>query len=142
MESHLSIDEVVRRTGLSAHTLRYYERIGLIAPIRRAPGGQRRYAASDMAWIEFLLRLRATHMPIGKMQTFAKLRAAGDSTVPERRQMLQAHLADVLAQIEAMRQSAAALQAKIAHYRSMEQSLGAAPTQVNQGTADEQPRPL
>lgn len=95
-----------------------------------------------MAWIEFLLRLRATHMPIGKMQTFAKLRAAGDSTAPERRQMLQAHLADVLAQIEAMRQSAAALQAKIAHYRSMEQSLGAAPTQVNQGTADEQPRPL
>ena len=49
MESHLSIDEVAQRSGLTAHTLRYYERIGLIAPIHRASGGQRRYAASDMA---------------------------------------------------------------------------------------------
>jgi DNA-binding transcriptional MerR regulator len=123
MESHLSIDEVARRTGLTAHTLRYYERIGLIAPVGRAAGGQRRYAASDMAWIEFLLRLRATHMPIGKMQAFAKLRGAGDATVPHRRQMLHAHLRDVLAQIDAMRQSAQALQAKIEHYRLLEQSL-------------------
>ena len=141
MESHLTIDEVARHTGLTAHTLRYYERIGLIAPIGRAPGGQRRYAASDMAWIEFLLRLRATNMPIGKMQTFAKLRDAGDSTVPDRRQMLEAHLTHVLAQIEAMRQSAAVLQAKIEHYRSMEQSL-ASPSPITQGAADDQPRSL
>ncbi|WP_342131638.1 MerR family transcriptional regulator [Hydrogenophaga sp. OTU3427] len=123
MESQLGIDEVARRTGLTAHTLRYYERIGLIAPVGRAAGGQRRYAASDMAWIEFLLRLRTTHMPIGKMQAFAKLRGAGDPTVPDRRQMLEEHLTDVLAGIEAMRQSAAALQAKIEHYRAIEQSL-------------------
>ena len=45
MESYLTIDDVAKRTGLSAHTLRYYERIGLIAPIGRAPGGQRRYEA-------------------------------------------------------------------------------------------------
>ena len=112
MESHLSIDEVAKRTGLTAHTLRYYERIGLIAPVARATGGQRRYAASDMAWIEFLLRLRTTNMPINKMQTFARLRGAGDPTVPERRQMLEAHLAEVLSEIEAMRQSAQALQAR------------------------------
>ncbi|HEY0586264.1 MAG TPA: MerR family transcriptional regulator [Pseudoduganella sp.] len=92
MESHLSIDEVAKRTGLTAYTLRYYERIGLIAPVNRAAGGQRRYLASDLAWVEFLLRLRTTHMPIGKMQSFAKLRGAGDSTVPERRRMLEEHL--------------------------------------------------
>lgn len=51
---------------------------------RLLTGGQRRYAASDMAWIEFLLRLRTTRMPIGMMQTFATLRGAGDTTVPER----------------------------------------------------------
>lgn len=123
MESHLSIHEAAKRTGLTVHTLRYYERIGLIAPVGRAAGGQRRYAASDMAWIGFLLRLRTTRMPIGKMQAFAKLRGAGDSTVPDRRRMLEGHLTDVLAEIEAMRQSAAALQAKIEHYRSFEQSL-------------------
>ncbi|MCL2894510.1 MerR family DNA-binding transcriptional regulator [Brenneria tiliae] len=71
MEYHLSIDEVAKRTGLTAYTLRYYERIGLIAPVGRAAGGRRRYEASDMAWIEFLLRLRTTHMPIGKMQMLA-----------------------------------------------------------------------
>jgi DNA-binding transcriptional MerR regulator len=123
MESHLTIEEVARRTGLTAYTLRYYERIGLIAPVGRAAGGQRRYAASDMAWIEFLLRLRTTRMPIGMMLTFATLRGAGDSTVPARRQLLEQHLADALAEIEAMRQSTKALQEKIEHYRSIEQSL-------------------
>jgi DNA-binding transcriptional MerR regulator len=139
METHLSIDEVAKRTGLTAHTLRYYERIGLIAPIGRAAGGQRRYAASDMAWIEFLLRLRTTRMPIGKMQTFAKLRGAGDSTVKDRRQMLEGHLTQVLAEIEAMQQAANALQSKIEHYRSLEQS-SAPDLPSDQGHADEYPR--
>jgi DNA-binding transcriptional MerR regulator len=123
MESHLTIDEVAKRTGLTAYTLRYYERIGLIAAVKRAAGGQRRYSATDMAWLEFLLRLRTTNMPIGKMQAFAKLRGAGDSTVPDRRQMLEEHLTDVQARIEAMQQSAEALHAKIEHYRSLERSL-------------------
>ncbi len=141
MESHLSIDEVAKRTGLTAYTLRYYERIGLIAPVARAAGGQRRYAASDMAWIEFLLRLRTTNMPIGKMRSFAILRGAGDSTAPERRRMLEEHLADVLAKIEAMRQSAGALQAKIAYYRSLEQSLAPGSTS-GKGDLDEHSKPL
>lgn len=123
MEPHLSIDEVARRTGLTAHTLRYYERIGLIGPVGRTASGQRRDAPSNIAWIEFLLRLRTTRMPIGKMQAFAALRGAGDSTVPARRQMLEEHLAEVLAEIEAMRRAADALQAKIEHYRSCEQRL-------------------
>ncbi|QBE62176.1 MerR family transcriptional regulator [Pseudoduganella lutea] len=120
MEPHLSIDEVARRTGLTAHTLRYYERIGLIAPVGRAGGGQRRYAAADLAWIEFLLRLRTTRMPISKMQKFARLRAAGDATMAERRGMLEAHLAEVLAEIDAMRNAAGILQQKIGYYAAAE----------------------
>jgi DNA-binding transcriptional MerR regulator len=141
MESHLSINEVAQRTGLTAHTLRYYERIGLIAPVSRAAGGQRRYAASDMAWIEFLLRLRTTNMPIGQMLTFASLRDAGDPSVPDRRQMLEHHLAAVMAEIEAMQQSAQALQAKIAHYRALELSL-ASNALHEEGNADEHQKPL
>ncbi|TWI67570.1 DNA-binding transcriptional MerR regulator [Pseudoduganella lurida] len=120
MDSCLSIDEVAKRTGLTAHTLRYYERIGLVAPIARLAGGQRRYASRDVAWIEFLLRLRTTRMSISQMQAFATLRGAGDGTVAARRRMLEAHLADVLADIEAKRQAAQALQAKIAHYQALE----------------------
>ncbi|QNP58434.1 MerR family transcriptional regulator [Paenacidovorax monticola] len=141
MESPLGIDDVARRTGLTVHTLRYYERIGLIAPVARAAGGQRRYAASDIAWIEFLLRLRTTNMPIGKMQAFARLRGAGDATVAQRRRMLEAHLADVLAEIEAMRRSAEALQAKIGHYRGMEQSLAPDST-PDGGPLDDPERPV
>ena len=141
MESHLTIDEVAKRTGLTAYTLRYYERIGLIALIGRAPGGQRRYAASDMAWIEFLLRLRTTNMPVGKMQAFATLRGAGDMTVPDRRRMLEDHLVEVLSNIEAMHQSAQALRAKIEHYRSLQQSL-ASDSISDEGHADEHRKPL
>ena len=120
MQPHLSIDEVARRTGLTAHTLRYYERIGLIAPVGRADGGQRRYAAADLAWIEFLLRLRTTRMPISKMQKFARLRSLGDATMAERRGMLEAHLAEVLAEIDAMRNAAGILQQKIGYYEAAE----------------------
>lgn len=122
MKSLLTIEEVSCRTGLTTHTLRYYERIGLIAPVSRASGGQRRYSAMDVAWIEFLLRLRATKMPISQMLVFAKLRAAGDFTIPDRRQMLEEHLVSVLSEIEMMRLSACALQKKIEHYRSLELS--------------------
>jgi DNA-binding transcriptional MerR regulator len=67
MEPCLTIKEVALRTGLTAYTLRYYERIGLIAPIVRASGGQRRYPTSDLDWQAFLIRLRDTDMPIHRM---------------------------------------------------------------------------
>jgi len=122
MASHLSIDEVARRTGLTAHTLRYYERIGLIGPVGRAEGGQRLYAVADLAWIDFLLRLRTTRMPISRMRAFATLRAAGDNTVPDRRRMLETHLQDVLAEMDAMGLSVQALEDKIGYYRAVERS--------------------
>jgi DNA-binding transcriptional MerR regulator len=121
MNTLLTIDEVARRTGLTAHTLRYYERIGLIAPVPRAAGGQRRYATADLDWIEFLLRLRDTRMPVARMQVFARLRAEGNATVPQRRALLEAHLADVKASLRAMQQAAAVLDTKITFYRAAEQ---------------------
>ena len=134
--------EIVNR--LLAHTLRYYERAGLIAPVARAPGGQRRYAASDMEWIGFLLRLRETQMPIGQMQAFARLRSEGNATAPERRQLLEQHLAQVLATITAMQQAAQALQAKIAHYQGLEASLRPTPSSTHQGSSHipRNPNPL
>jgi DNA-binding transcriptional MerR regulator len=120
MDAYQTIDQASKRSGLTAYTLRYYERIGLLAPVARAAGGQRLYAPSDMAWLEFLLRLRTTHMGIGKMQKFAKLRSDGDSTITERRRMLESHLQDVKAEIVAMQNAVGALEEKIVHYRGLE----------------------
>ena len=111
------------RSAVNIETIRYYERIGLIAPVARAPGGQRRYAASDLAWIGFLLRLRETRMSIGQMLVFAELRGEGNATVPARRQMLETHLASVMESIIVMRRSVKALQAKIVHYQAVERSV-------------------
>jgi DNA-binding transcriptional MerR regulator len=88
-KDRLTIQEVVRATGLSAHTLRYYERIGLIHPIDREQNTHRRYTASDVGWIEFLTKLRTTGMSIKDMQRYAKLQRRGDETLPERLEMLK-----------------------------------------------------
>jgi len=87
----LPIAEVVERTGLSRDTLRYYEKAGLIDAVDRSSGGQRRYASADLAWLEFLLRLRATGMAIADMQRFAELRGGGGRTIADRLTLLRQH---------------------------------------------------
>ncbi len=116
MDPFMQIEDMAQRTGLTAHTLRYYERIGLIAPVQRAPGGQRRYAPADLTWIEFLLRLRNTGMPIRQMQVYAQMRSAGEATLVARRALLQAHLADVEKQLAELTLTAGYLRQKIAIY--------------------------
>lgn len=92
MNTFLSIAAASRATGLSAHTLRYYEQIGLIAPVGRSSGA-RRYNADDMRWLEFLVRLRSTGMPMRDMQRYAQLLREGQApdNVAERQTMLEQH---------------------------------------------------
>ena len=85
----LTIQEVAQATGLSAHTLRYYERIGLIHPINREENTHRRYTTDDVGWIDFLTKLRATGMSIKDMQKYADLQRQGDETLPQRIEMLK-----------------------------------------------------
>ena len=115
----LTITEVAERTGLSPDTLRYYEKAGLISPVGRSAGGQRRYAAADLAWIAFLLRLRDTGMSIADMQQFADLRRSGDSTVPDRLRLLREHRARLTERIRQLQASGSALDDKINHYEQL-----------------------
>jgi DNA-binding transcriptional MerR regulator len=115
-EPTLTIAEVSELTKLSADTLRYYEKAGLIEPVGRTAGNQRRYASADLAWLEFLLRLRETGMSIADMKRFARLRAAGDATIPDRIAMLRDHAEVLAAHISALQQNALALDDKIIHY--------------------------
>ncbi|KST63148.1 MerR family transcriptional regulator [Mastigocoleus testarum] len=120
MDAELTIQQVAALTQLSTYTLRYYEQIGLLDRISRAPSGHRRYSKQDIAWINFLTKLRATGMSIVKMQQFAKLRRQGDSTIPERRFLLEVHQQEVQEQLNRLNQNLALIQDKIKLYKKME----------------------
>jgi DNA-binding transcriptional MerR regulator len=96
----LSISEAAERTGLRAHTLRYWERAGLLEPVSRNGSGHRRYAEDDLERIKFLTKLRATGMPIRQVRRYAELLKGGDDTNEERLALLEAHRKAVLAQLE------------------------------------------
>lgn len=87
----LTIQTVADQIGVSAHTLRYYERIGLVDHIQRRPDGHRTYTAGDIEWLVLLTRLRESGMPIRRMQQFAALVREGEHTVPDRLALLREH---------------------------------------------------
>ena len=114
----LTISDVAAETGLSNHTLRYYERAGLLFAVERNGSGHRRYSAQDVEWVTMVTRLRATGMPIRMIRRYAELVRAGDGNELERLELLEAHRDAVLAQLDEMRQNLDAIDQKIALYRS------------------------
>src|SRR5579864_2676325 len=120
MSKALTIGEVAGTIGVSTHTLRYYEQAGLIRAVGRTQAGHRLYSPADLDWLQFLMRLKATGMPIAGMQAFAALRAEGQATVGERREMLVAHRDAVLARIAELQSNLGTIIDKIAYYEVAE----------------------
>lgn len=120
----LTIQQVAEETGLSAHTLRYYERIGLIHPINREKNSHRRYTRNDVGWVDFLNKLRATGMSIQQMQAYAALQRKGDSTLAQRVAMLKAHRDAVEAHMAELRKNLDIIHWKVEVYEGLlEQEL-------------------
>ena len=115
----LTIQEVAQATGLTPHTLRYYERIGLIHPISRAGNTRRHYTMDDVGWINFLLKLRATGMSIRDMQRYAELQRQGDETLPERVEMLKSLRDHVEAHIAELNEHLKLVEYKIDFYQKV-----------------------
>ncbi|MGE5635349.1 MAG: MerR family transcriptional regulator [Nocardioidaceae bacterium] len=109
----LSISEASEASGLSAHTLRYYERAGLLERVDRNDGGHRRYREADLERIKFLTKLRATGMPIREVRRYAELMKAGQATNAERLALLEAHREAVLAELEATAENLELIEWKI-----------------------------
>jgi DNA-binding transcriptional MerR regulator len=118
MEKTYTISGVAECTGVSIDTLRYYERIGLIHEVDRLSNTHRRYTESDIQWIQFLLRLRATGMSIQQMLRYARLQRLGESTLRERVAMLKAHHEQVEVHIQQMQEYLVVLDQKITMYES------------------------
>src|SRR6185437_16618055 len=119
-----TIRTMAERCGMTAHTLRYYERVGLLQPVGRAQNGHRRYSDEDEAWLHFLHCMRATNMPIREMQRYAVLREGGANTMLERRRILEEHRVHIAAQMEALKTAHALLTHKIENYRTIEERIG------------------
>jgi DNA-binding transcriptional MerR regulator len=118
--TNITIAEAAERSGLSAHTLRYYERIGLIHPVGRGQNGHRRYGRDDIEWLEFLIKLRTTDMPIRQMVEYAELVREGPQTASRRRAMLEAHREALRERIAELEETAAVIDRKIETYTEME----------------------
>jgi DNA-binding transcriptional MerR regulator len=112
-----SIAEAAERSGLSAHTLRYYERDGLmLTAVERSAGGQRRYTEADLRWVHMLTCLRATGMPIREIRRYAALVRADDGNEHARLEMLRAHRERVLVSLREVTEHLGAIDRKIGVY--------------------------
>ena len=113
----LTIAEAAEHAGISAHTIRYYERAGLLAPIERTDSGHRRFAAEDIEWIVVITKLRATGMPIRRIREYAELVREGDGNELERLALLESHREEVLRRLDEVQQNLELVDYKIALYR-------------------------
>ncbi|PIE08333.1 MAG: MerR family transcriptional regulator [Rhodobacterales bacterium] len=116
----MKIGELAKRSGLSVHTIRYYEKIGLLPAADRDAGGRRDYDETILVWIAFVNRLKTTGMPIREMLHYAQLRAEGDHTASERRILLEQHRDRVRARLADLQACLLVLDSKIDIYLEAE----------------------
>lgn len=115
-QDRYTISEVVAFTGLTAHTLRWYERIGLMPHVDRSHTGQRRFTNRDLDWLAFVGKLRLTGMPVADMVRYAELVREGEHTFEARQELLEQTRRDVRSRIAELQDTLAVLDHKIGFY--------------------------
>ncbi|MEU5641776.1 MerR family transcriptional regulator [Streptomyces milbemycinicus] len=115
-QDRYTISEVAAHTGLSAHTLRWYERIGLMPHVDRTHTGQRRFSNKDLDWLSLVGKLRLTGMPVADMVRYAELVREGEHTFGEREELLTAHRESVRQRIAELQDTLQVLDFKIDIY--------------------------
>ncbi|WP_020577739.1 MerR family transcriptional regulator [Actinopolymorpha alba] len=117
VDEPLTVGQVAALTGLSTHTLRWYERVGLLEGVARDGSGHRRYTEVDLRRLVLLMRLRATGMPVSEMLRYAELLRADTPTELQRMQLLEAHRDRVLNHIADLHRDLDVINSKITGYR-------------------------
>ncbi len=97
-----SIQDISKKTGLSTHTLRYYEKEGLLSPVERSAGGFRQYTDEDLEALGLICCLKNTGMSLQEIARFIQLSRAGDQTLKERVELLRQHRENVISRIQEM----------------------------------------
>ncbi|MGY0389572.1 MerR family transcriptional regulator [Nocardioides sp. WG-D5] len=116
-EETFTIGEVAKRTGLSVHALRYYERQDLlIGPVQRTSGGRRIYSTVDIDWLQICVKLRESGMPLSDLTRFAALVRRGPGNESERLELLDEHRRRIETQIHALEECRALIDWKVGVY--------------------------
>ena len=117
LERELTVAEAAREAGVSAHTLRYYERAGLLEAVERNGSGHRRFTPEEVEWVVMITRLRATGMPIRRIREYAELVWAGHGNERERLEIMEAHREQVLERLAEIQRNLELIDYKIGLYR-------------------------
>jgi DNA-binding transcriptional MerR regulator len=112
----MTIAEVAERYGLSTDTLRYYERSGLIPPVRRGKGGIRDYRDTDVEWVGFIKCMRTANIPIEVLKEYVNLFKKGEGTQESRKTLLKKQRDRLAEQIADLQNILKKLDYKIANY--------------------------
>lgn len=113
----LSIKEVSEKYDISADTLRYYEKVGVIPPVTRTPSGMRDYSESDISWVKNAKCMRAAGLSIDFLIEYQKLYSKGDSTFSARLDLLSEQRNILLIQKQQLEETLAKLEYKISKYK-------------------------
>ncbi|MGR6874736.1 MerR family transcriptional regulator [Pseudomonas sp. HK3] len=113
----MNIKQFSEAVDISAHTIRYYEKIGLLKNIRRNSSGHRSFTHKDIEWIHFVKRLKDTAMPLEIIHEYADFRAQGDTTNEHRMKILESHAKCLKDKIEQESGHLKRLEEKIEYYR-------------------------
>ena len=115
----MTIAEVAKEYDISADTLRYYERIGLLPAVNRTHGGIRDYSDSDWRWVEFIKCMRSAGVSVEALTEYVMLAQKGDSTFEQRRQILIEQRVRLVQRIEELQESLERLNFKISNYDTL-----------------------
>lgn len=118
----MTIAEVSKRYDISADTLRYYERIGLIPRVERTKSGIRNYTEDSCSWIGLVKCMRSAGIPIESLIEYCALTLEGDSTISARKELLVDEREKLVAKIEDMRSTLERLNMKISRYEAAEKT--------------------
>ncbi len=116
-----TIGKVADQVGLTTHTLRYYEKEGLIPEIDKNDQGVRLYSEDDIMWIEIVKCLKETGMPISDIKRMIELSREGNSTIAARKKILSQHRTIIETQIKKLEESRARIDWKLDYYTKVEQ---------------------
>lgn len=118
-----SIHELADEFHITTHTLRYYERIGIIGPVKRDPSGRRQYSEDQYNWLKYLICFRNTGMSLDEIKQYISLIQEGETTTTDRKQFMVKHREKILQNLEETKKHLEMIDFKIEYYTEIENKM-------------------